>query len=202
MALLLGMLGRKLLALLVIIGVALWLLMWVIPWYLGPTSTLQFSDAIVAISGGDTGARTQEAINLYKAGWSSHLIFSGAAKDPSGPSNAEVMRQQAMSEGVPSGNIEVEQLAQDTVENAQETANILHSKGYTSIILVTSPYHQRRAYFDFHHLLGNTVTIINQPSTNNDDWPGRTWWLHPNSLVIGFGELARTLYTSVTDRIV
>ena len=39
------------------------------------------ADAIVAISGGDTSARTSEAIKLYKNGWGNILIFSGAAAD-------------------------------------------------------------------------------------------------------------------------
>lgn len=38
-------------------------------------------DAIVAVSGGDTDARTDEAVKLYKNGWSNLLIFSGAAAD-------------------------------------------------------------------------------------------------------------------------
>ena len=39
------------------------------------------ADAIVAVSGGDTDARTDEAIRLYKQKWSSLLIMSGAAAD-------------------------------------------------------------------------------------------------------------------------
>lgn len=48
-------------------------------------------DAIVAISGGDTQARTAQAIDLYKRGWAEFLVFSGAAADKEGPSNAEAM---------------------------------------------------------------------------------------------------------------
>jgi hypothetical protein len=46
-------------------------------------SPCQAVDAIVAISGGDTNARTDEAIRMYKNGWSDTLIFSGAALDKS-----------------------------------------------------------------------------------------------------------------------
>lgn len=49
----------------------------------------QSVDAIVAISGGDTEARTAQAIDLYKHDWAPLLVFSGAAADKSGPSNAE-----------------------------------------------------------------------------------------------------------------
>ena len=41
----------------------------------------QPADAVVAISGGDTNARTDKAISLYKNGWAKKIIFSGAAAD-------------------------------------------------------------------------------------------------------------------------
>ena len=71
----------------------------------GTTGNCQPVDAIVAISGGDTQARASWAIGLYKNGWSNTLIFSGAAQDKSGPSNAAVMKKLAISAGVPSKNI-------------------------------------------------------------------------------------------------
>ena len=46
------------------------------------------ADAIVAVSGGDTLARADEAIKLYRNGWARYIVFSGAAADKSGPSNA------------------------------------------------------------------------------------------------------------------
>ena len=57
------------------------------------------ADAIIALSGGDTNARANEAIRLYKLGWAPIIIFSGAAADPSGPSNAAAMRKIALGEG-------------------------------------------------------------------------------------------------------
>ena len=56
------------------------------------------ADAIVVISGGDTTARTSEAIRLYQHGWAPRIIVSGAAADKSSLSNAEVMRQQVFAD--------------------------------------------------------------------------------------------------------
>ena len=55
----------------------------------------QKAGAIIVISGGDTEARTAEAVKLYQAGWAPTIILSGAAADKSGPSNAAAMRKQA-----------------------------------------------------------------------------------------------------------
>ena len=62
-----------------------------IGYYLSPQSPLQKADAIVAISGGETQERALMAIELYQQGWAPVIIFSGAAADTSGPSNAAAM---------------------------------------------------------------------------------------------------------------
>ena len=59
------------------------------------------ADAIVVVSGGDTNARTDEAIKLYKEGWATLIVVSGAAADKTGPSNAKAMYQRAINSGVP-----------------------------------------------------------------------------------------------------
>ena len=168
------------------------LLVFAVPAYLGPESPLQDANAIVAISGGDTTARTDEAISLYKEGWAPAIIFSGAAKDLSSPSNATVMANEAIMAGIPRNRISVEGFSEDTEQNAQDTSAIIKNDHFTKIILVTSPYHQRRASADFRHYLGPNVVVINRSSVDNDDWPGRTWWLHEQSLAIGLGEVVRT----------
>jgi len=42
---------------------------------------------------------------LYKHDWAKLLIFSGAAADKTGPSNAEAMKRQALAAGIPSSDI-------------------------------------------------------------------------------------------------
>src|SRR5688572_30026369 len=67
------------------------------------------ADAIVTVSGGDTAARTAHAIKLYENEWAPILIFSGAAQDKTGPSNALAMRKMAISAGVPASAILIEE---------------------------------------------------------------------------------------------
>ena len=56
----------------------------------------QKADAIIVVSGGDTNARTDESIKLYKDGWASTIIMSGAVVDKSGPSNTRQMYKRAV----------------------------------------------------------------------------------------------------------
>ena len=83
------------------------------------------ADAVVAVSGGDTKARTAEAIKLFKNGWGEVLIFSGAAADKTGPSNARVMAEQAIVEGVPPTKIIIEETSETTLQNAVQTSSII-----------------------------------------------------------------------------
>lgn len=185
---------KKMLILAIIAGVFVLVLTFGIPRYLAPSNKLQKADAIVAISGGDTQARTNEAVAVQKAGWAPALVFSGAAQDPNSPSNAAAMRRGALAAGVSSSAIDVDELARDTLENASDTAAIIHKNNYKTIILVTSQYHQRRAYLEFHHLLGDDVKIINHPAPNDNQWPGHGWWLRPSSLILGISETVKATY--------
>jgi len=161
--------------------------------YLSPQNTLAKTDTIVAISGGETDARTDEAVRLYQDGWAGHIIFSGAALDPNGPSNAEAMASRAKSQGVPAAAISLDEASTNTRENASDVAAIIHRAGYTSIILVTSPYHQRRAYIVFRRVLGSGMTIINH-SSYDQNWRRSEWWGTSYSRNLTLSELQKVLY--------
>ena len=147
------------------------------------------ADAIVAVSGGDTLARAQGAIQLYKDGWAPELIFSGAAEDKSGPSNAAVMKQEALNEGVPSSVVIIEQSSATTKQNAEATSNIFTTHHINSVILVTSAYHQRRASLEFHQFAPH-VSLRNRPISHDSQW-SMWWWATPIGWFLAISELVK-----------
>lgn len=149
----------------------------------------QKSDAIVAVSGGNTQLRTAEAIQLYQNGWGNYLVFSGAAKDDTGPSNAAVMRAQALRAGVASSNIIIDETSRTTHENAQNVDALFKQNNINSVIVVTSPYHQRRAGLEFHQKLEN-IQVKNHPVDNDSDWTWY-WWVTPRGWWLAVGELVK-----------
>ncbi|HMH70625.1 MAG TPA: YdcF family protein [Candidatus Saccharimonadales bacterium] len=149
-------------------------------------------DAIVAISGGDTSARTKEAVDLYQNGWARKLIFSGAARDKTGPSNAEAMRREARAAGVPDGDILTEELGETTKQNAANTQDILDRNSISSVILVTSAYHQRRAGLEFNARAAGTVKIYNHPVTSDKQW-SQLWWLTPTGWYLAISEFVKII---------
>jgi uncharacterized SAM-binding protein YcdF (DUF218 family) len=151
----------------------------------------QSADAIVAVSGGDTLARTQEAIQLYQDGWGSKLIFSGAALDKSGPSNAEVMRREALQAGIPAKAIFIEEYGETTKQNAEKTQNIFGDNDITSVILVTSGYHQRRASLEFNKRSQN-VQVRNHPVASDQQWSA-WWWATPSGWFLSVSEFIKII---------
>jgi len=151
----------------------------------------QAVDAIVAISGGDTTARASQAIDLFKSGWSDVLIFSGAAQDKTGPSNAAVMKQLAIKAGVPESSIYIDEKSETTQQNAAKTQAIFSELGIKKIILVTSGYHQRRASLEFNKLTSG-VTILNHPVASDQDW-SFWWWATPRGWWLAGSEIVKII---------
>lgn len=172
-------------AVLVIVGIG---------FFLSPQDKLQHADAIVAVSGGETSQRTKEAVKLYEEGYAPKLLFSGAAADHNGPSNAAAMRADAIDMGVPASDILVEEDSNTTAENASKAAPILKGIDANKIILVTSPYHQRRASLSFRQALGPNVEIINHSATDSA-WRKNSWWADPGTTYLTLSELQKTIYT-------
>jgi uncharacterized SAM-binding protein YcdF (DUF218 family) len=167
-----------------------------IGYYLSPQNEAQKSDAIVVVSGGQTTSRAQKGIELFKQGYAPVVIFSGAALDD-GPSNAFAMREQALAAGIPSDRIYIDEISQNTYENAIHTKEIINSIGAKKIILVTSPYHQRRANQTFRAVLGQSYEVLGV-SAFDDRWSKSQWWRRGFPLFITLSELWKLGYVNVT----
>lgn len=180
----------------------------VLPSYLGPDDLRSCaskpsggecskSDAIVVVSGGDTIARVDEALELYRKGWGDHLIFSGAAADKTGPSNALAMKKYALGSGIPADKISIEEFSNTTAENAVNTSLFIKNNDISKIILVTSAYHQRRANLEFSSRLGDSVQIVNHPVEYDRQWRPY-WWTTFSGWWLAYSELVK-IFLFYTD---
>ncbi|HYE87794.1 MAG TPA: ElyC/SanA/YdcF family protein [Vicinamibacterales bacterium] len=110
------------------------------------------ADAIVVFAGGvgESGKagggfqeRVSQAITLYKAGFAPRVIFSSGYVFTM--HEAAVMKSVAVDNGVPEQAILLEERAATTFENVVYSNRILLNNGWKRILLVSSPYHMRRA---------------------------------------------------------
>lgn len=188
------------------IAVGFTILIFSINWFLSPdglvdcgdtpseNSGCNAADVIIAVSGGDTTARTQQAIDLYKKGWAPKLIFSGAALDKSGPSNAKVMRDQALLQGVPSADIIIEEASETTEQNAKQTGSIISRKDIRSAIVVTSAYHMKRTLVEFRHQSPD-ASFRPHPVSSDDQW-SVWWWTTPYGWYLAVSEIIKIVISS------
>lgn len=157
---------------------------------LDPEDPLAKADAIVALSG-DTGARTQTAVDLWKRKYAPVIIFAGASVDPNSAPSGELMKRLAIADGVPENAILVEPASNTTQENARLVADLMTARHFTTAILVTSPYHQRRAAVLFGREFPPAhLTFINYPA-RDPAWDPNTWWLREPSRTLTIVELAK-----------
>jgi uncharacterized SAM-binding protein YcdF (DUF218 family) len=157
------------------------------------------SDAIVVISGDEQLARFQEGVNLYQKGLGHYLVFSGAAYD-NGTSNADVMRSLAVERGVPDGVILEEPLGEDTWGNAIFTRQVLEAHGLRSAILVTSPYHARRAELTFDAAYAGSGIEVMVHSSPDSQWRKLSWWMQAETRRLTFTELKKLAYIFATGQ--
>jgi len=164
-----------------------------------PQPPPQVSDAIVVISGDEQMARFQEGMTLYERGLGQYLVFSGAAYD-NGTSNADVMRDLAVKRGVPDRAILEEPLGGDTWGNAIYTRQVLEEHGLRSAILVTSPYHARRAKLTFDAAYAGSGIALGVHAAPDSQWRKLSWWQQPETRRLTFTELQKLAYIFATGQ--
>lgn len=127
------------------------------------------ADAIVVFAGGvgESGQvgggfqeRVSHAIDLYQAGYAPRLVFSSGYVFTM--REAEAMKAVALANGVPPDAIVLEEAATNTHENVVFTDRILEARGWRRILLVSSPYHMRRAVMTW-RMADPSVEVVPTP---------------------------------------
>jgi uncharacterized SAM-binding protein YcdF (DUF218 family) len=162
-----------------------------------PQPAPRASDAIVVISGDEQMARFQEGVSLFQRGFGHYLVFSGAAYD-NGISNADVMRALAVQRGVPDAAILEEPQGEDTWGNAVFTRQVLEEHGLRSAILITSPYHARRAKLTFDAAYAGSGIGLTVHAAPDSQWRKLSWWQQPETRRLTFTELQKLAYIVAT----
>lgn len=91
--------------------------------------------------------RVKKVVELYKDGLAPYIIFTGG--NTGAGCESEVMAELAEKMGVPREKIILETKATDTITNARYSVEIMKKYGWKKAILVSNPYHLRRAKWLF-----------------------------------------------------
>lgn len=175
---------------LVVGGAAVLLPMIALGHFLAVEDPLVKADAIVALSG-DQGARTSTAVDLWKRELAPLIVFAGSSEDPASLPSAELMKREAVRLGVPAGRVLTEPSSATTQENAVRVADLLAVHRIRSVILVTSPYHQRRAALLFGRQVEGTGIVIRNYPARDAEWDPSLWWTREPARTLTITEAAK-----------
>ena len=131
------------------------------------------ADAVIAISG-DGEERVRTAVGLLTRGYGRWLILSGA---PAGePGSAAELAEYARKYHAPEGALLLDDRAVSTFGNAVGSARVMRARGLRSAILVTSPYHMRRAIVEFRSIFGSQGLTVRAFPAQDSFFHPDGWW--------------------------
>ncbi len=113
-------------------------------------------------AGGGSQERVKQAVDLYDAGYARHVVFSSGFVYSF--REAEVMRAIAVDRGVPASAILLEQRAASTRQNVLFVVPMLEQRGWSRVLLVSSPYHMRRAVLTWRRAAPAIAVIPTPPA--------------------------------------
>ncbi len=133
---------------------------------------LNKSDAAILLEG-DGFFRFQKAVDLYKSGLVSKIVFSGNIVDKAyGSFPFEEIKPFIINSGVNEEDLLHEDYSKNTREQAIEVVKLAQDKGWKKLALVASHEHQYRAYLTFLRVVLDTkadLVLYNTPVRN-------LWW--------------------------
>ena len=147
--------------------------------YLIVSSDLQAANAIIILSGGDE-TRMKEALRLYNENYARQIILTETGGEVEGYSYLYSidMRILLLINGVPSGNIFItEKVVSSTKDEARAVKNLMLTRQISSGIIVTDPYHTRRAFKIFQKEFADTDIQLFIRAVPNSWYNSRTWFL-------------------------
>lgn len=144
----------RIVALTVTTAAAVWLLAVAVSiWRFGTRDEARPVDCIIVLGAAAKNGvpspvfeeRLRHGVDLYHRGLAGSLIFTGGFGDGAAVSESRAGRDWAITRGVPSSAVRIEEISRTTHQNLDEAARLMKSRGFRSAILVSDPLHMKRA---------------------------------------------------------
>jgi uncharacterized SAM-binding protein YcdF (DUF218 family) len=132
-------------------------------------------DAIVVLTGGR--GRVEEGVKLYRAGKGRLLFLIGV--DP-------LVQKKELFKGKGADRVYLEQVSRNTLENAIYARDLIMKHRISSVKLITSRYHMKRATLIFRNALARDISIYPHPVDSRN--LKEEWWSDGGSIKLLFSE--------------
>ena len=165
-----------------LISAPLWL-SWIGSWLVF-SDALAPVDAIVPLAG--SGSRVYSAAKLLQQGYAQQIIITNMAVPagalPNGTNYAAMTREQTIELGVPEEQVVIDDdIVRTTYGEIESIRRFAEHNGIRSIMIVTSPYHTRRARLMADELFAGSRVSARVVSTLWDSYDPTTWWRWPET---------------------
>jgi uncharacterized SAM-binding protein YcdF (DUF218 family) len=135
----------------------------------------------VMVLGGDSQTRPFLAAALYKAGMAQHVLVPQMRPDPNAGERVfpeeEVIKRVLSARQVPDEAITfLDWKVASTKDEAEALARFLQAHSGSSITVVTSNYHTRRARWIFRKALGDQVNHLHFVGSPTEGFDASNWW--------------------------
>lgn len=135
------------------------------------------ADAVVPLAGGDE--RSVYAARLFLAGHAAWYVAANMDLNLPGvrTSYAELVRQEAVWQGVPAERVVlVPGTVATTCQEAEAVAGLARERGWRSLLVVTDPFHTRRARLCFRQALEGSGIVVAVRPVEPSWYDPESWW--------------------------
>jgi uncharacterized SAM-binding protein YcdF (DUF218 family) len=148
------------------------------------------ADGIVVLTGG--AERISDAVDLLATGRGKRLLITGVNRSTT---LSEIARLVPSQEKYVTCCVDLDYSALNTVGNATETRRWVDSRGFRSLIVVTSTYHMRRALSELGRQMPD-VELIPFPVVS-ERMRSEDWWSSPEAARLLVTEYLKFLFAQL-----
>lgn len=193
---------RRLVALSLLLLLVWGILAWIAARALIVKADLASADALVVLSGSSSYLeRTQKAAELYRQGRAPLVLLTNdhtrggwSSALQTNPYFVDRALAELTKRGVPAERIKiVPGIAESTQSEAVIVKNYAKEQEFRSVLIITSPFHSRRALRTFRtNFAGTGITVGLDPSSQTSS--SAFWWLRPSGWRDVAGEYVKLIY--------
>lgn len=139
--------------------------------------------AIVPLAGGRE--RVLYAAALFRQGYGRWFLATDMPLDAPGIREryAELVAREAVWQGVPRSAVVLSDLTvRTTYEEAREILKVAQSRGWRSLLVVTSPYHTRRARWVLSEVFRSSGITLHVVAAPEEGYTPQNWWQSTDGL--------------------
>ena len=191
--------GLVVLALLILILHPVWLT-WAAN-YLNSSERPEKADAIVVLGGG-RGQRCQYAARLYREGYAPTIFVMGGSNLGGCCSSEQAyMLEELLSYGLSQSVITSGASSTSTYEEAGNALTALRRAGARSAIIVTDPFHVRRASATFRKVWEGSDISARFCACDPSWFRAERWWTREREILAVFEEYEKLIYYWLSGKI-